>query len=120
MVAQALLGGGGPGDGGEVLGHSPLKSAPRALGLAAGESGQGRRNNGTGFLGYSGRISPPDGVARLPCIWKENCSDQFISVDSKGSVAQCDCWVTSYLAFSAISIGPVDGARKEYGGYEWI
>ena len=91
-------------------------------------------------------------VARLPCIWKENCSDQFISVDSKGSVAQCDCWVTSYpkyffgnilrepssrgcsrqalrdatlssdflngkrfldaLAFSAISIGPVDGTRK--------
>ena len=81
-------------------------------------------------------------------------------MDSKGSVAQCDCWVTSYpkyffgnilrepssrgcsrqalrdatlssdflngkrfldaLAFSAISIGPVDGARKEYGGYEWI
>jgi radical SAM protein with 4Fe4S-binding SPASM domain len=35
-------------------------------------------------------------VARLPCIWKENCSNQFISVDSKGSVAQCDCWVTSY------------------------
>jgi uncharacterized protein len=33
---------------------------------------------------------------RLPCIWKENCSNQFISVDSKGSVAQCDCWVTSY------------------------
>jgi len=30
------------------------------------------------------------------CIWKENCSDQFISVDSKGSVTQCDCWVTSY------------------------
>ena len=34
--------------------------------------------------------------ARLPCIWKENCSSQFISVDSKGTVAQCDCWVTSY------------------------
>ena len=34
--------------------------------------------------------------ARLPCIWKENCSNQFISIDSKGSVAQCDCWVTSY------------------------
>jgi hypothetical protein len=81
-------------------------------------------------------------------------------VDSKGSVAQCDCWATSYpkyffgnilrepgltrmlktsparrhfverlpqrealleaLAFSAISIGSVDGARKEYGGYEWV
>jgi len=35
-------------------------------------------------------------VARLPCIWKENCSNQFISVDAKGTVAQCDCWVTSY------------------------
>lgn len=34
--------------------------------------------------------------ARLPCIWKENCSNQFISVDAKGSVAQCDSWVTSY------------------------
>jgi uncharacterized protein len=34
--------------------------------------------------------------ARLPCIWKENCSNQFISVDARGTVAQCDCWVTSY------------------------
>jgi hypothetical protein len=39
--------------------------------------------------------------ARLPCIWKENCSNQFISVDSKGSVAQCDCWVTSYQNISS-------------------
>jgi uncharacterized protein len=34
--------------------------------------------------------------ARLPCIWKENCSNQFISVDARGTVAQCDCWVTSH------------------------
>lgn len=34
--------------------------------------------------------------AKLPCIWKENCSNQFVSIDSKGTVAQCDCWVTSY------------------------
>ncbi|MDF1858914.1 MAG: radical SAM protein [Verrucomicrobiales bacterium] len=34
--------------------------------------------------------------ARLPCIWKENCSNQFVSIDAKGTVAQCDCWVTSY------------------------
>jgi uncharacterized protein len=34
--------------------------------------------------------------ARLPCIWKENCSNQFISMDARGTVAQCDCWVTSY------------------------
>jgi uncharacterized protein len=56
--------------------------------------------------GYASGVSlgPFDGLinhftgkpARLPCIWKENCSNQFISVDSKGTVAQCDCWVTSY------------------------
>ena len=56
--------------------------------------------------GYTSGVSlgPFDGLinhftgkpARLPCIWKENCSNQFISVDSKGTVAQCDCWVTSY------------------------
>src|SRR5258708_13068806 len=34
--------------------------------------------------------------ARLPCIWKENCSNQFISADARGTVAQCDSWVTSY------------------------
>jgi hypothetical protein len=28
-ATEALLGGGGPGDGGEVLGHTPLKSYPR-------------------------------------------------------------------------------------------
>ena len=62
MVAQALLGGGGPGDGGEALGHSPLKSTARALGLAAGESSQGRRSNSAGSIDYLGRIAPPDGV----------------------------------------------------------
>jgi uncharacterized protein len=56
--------------------------------------------------GYTSGVSlgPFDGLinhftgepARLPCIWKENCSNQFISIDSKGTVAQCDCWVTSY------------------------
>jgi uncharacterized protein len=56
--------------------------------------------------GYSGGVSlgPFDALidhftgrpARLPCIWKENCSNQFISVDARGTVAQCDCWVTSY------------------------
>jgi len=30
-AAEALLGGGGQGDGGEVLGHSPLKSTHSAL-----------------------------------------------------------------------------------------
>jgi radical SAM protein with 4Fe4S-binding SPASM domain len=54
--------------------------------------------------GKGGTLGPFDSLidhftgepARLPCIWKENCSNQFISIDSKGSIAQCDCWVTSY------------------------
>jgi radical SAM protein with 4Fe4S-binding SPASM domain len=32
----------------------------------------------------------------LPCIWQSNCTDEFISIDARGHVAQCDCWVTSY------------------------
>ena len=32
----------------------------------------------------------------LPCIWQSNCVDEFISIDARGFVAQCDCWVTSY------------------------
>jgi radical SAM protein with 4Fe4S-binding SPASM domain len=34
--------------------------------------------------------------ARLPCIWGTNCADYFVSVDPRGHVAQCDCWVASY------------------------
>lgn len=32
----------------------------------------------------------------LPCIWRQNCTDEFVSIDARGYVAQCDCWVTSY------------------------
>jgi hypothetical protein len=35
-AAEALLGGSRPGDGGEVLGHPPLKSNPRARGESVG------------------------------------------------------------------------------------
>jgi uncharacterized protein len=35
-------------------------------------------------------------VSCLPCIWRENCADEFVSIDARGHVAQCDCWVTSY------------------------
>lgn len=34
--------------------------------------------------------------ACLPCIWGQNCADDFIAIDARGHVAQCDCWVTSY------------------------
>lgn len=37
--------------------------------------------------------------ALLPCIWGQNCADEFISIDARGYVAQCDCWVTSYPAY---------------------
>ena len=37
-----------------------------------------------------------DGGGCLPCIWQSNCADEFISIDARGYVAQCDCWVTSY------------------------
>jgi uncharacterized protein len=37
-----------------------------------------------------------DRNACLPCIWTKNCADEFIAIDARGNVAQCDCWVTSY------------------------
>ena len=36
------------------------------------------------------------GAAELPCTWGRNCTEDFICVDPRGYVAQCDCWVTSY------------------------
>jgi radical SAM protein with 4Fe4S-binding SPASM domain len=30
------------------------------------------------------------------CIWRDNCANEFICIDPRGHVAQCDCWVTSY------------------------
>jgi uncharacterized protein len=32
----------------------------------------------------------------LPCIWTDDCANHIVSIDARGSVAQCDCWVTSY------------------------
>ncbi|GAK53183.1 radical SAM domain protein [Candidatus Moduliflexus flocculans] len=34
--------------------------------------------------------------ACILCIWRENCADEFLCIDARGNVAQCDCWVTSY------------------------
>ena len=50
------------------------------------------------------RIGPLDELLKtflgegacLPCIWRQNCTDEFVSIDARGYVAQCDCWVTSY------------------------
>ena len=40
-----------------------------------------------------------EGNARLPCIWRDNCVNEFVCLDPKGNVAQCDCWVASYPDF---------------------
>jgi uncharacterized protein len=37
-----------------------------------------------------------EGGAGLPCIWRDNCSNEFLCIDPGGNVAQCDCWVASY------------------------
>jgi uncharacterized protein len=37
-----------------------------------------------------------NGGGCLPCIWRENCVNEFICIDARGHVSQCDCWVTSY------------------------
>jgi uncharacterized protein len=33
------------------------------------------------------------------CIWREDCSNEFVCIDPDGNVAQCDCWVSSYPKF---------------------
>lgn len=35
----------------------------------------------------------------LVCGMRGDCSRQFFSIDPKGNVSQCDCWVTSYPEF---------------------
>lgn len=54
--------------------------------------------------------------AQLPCIWQQNCANEFISIDARGRTALCDCWVTSYPehgfgnAFQAGSLSEMLGA----------
>lgn len=36
------------------------------------------------------------GNQNLLCIWRDNCVNEFVCVDPRGHIAQCDCWVTSY------------------------
>lgn len=50
------------------------------------------------------KVGPFDALLRhfsqepttLPCIWGDNCANMLVSIDARGDVAQCDCWVTSY------------------------
>ena len=40
-----------------------------------------------------------NGVKDLMCIWQDNCVNDFVCIDPRGHVAQCDCWVSSYPEF---------------------
>lgn len=32
----------------------------------------------------------------LPCIWHENCANEFVCIDPQGGLSLCDCWVSSF------------------------
>jgi radical SAM protein with 4Fe4S-binding SPASM domain len=80
----------------------------RSLGLNVDELGQFLAELADVWLerGYNEgvKVGPIDELVKtftggngcLPCIWQANCADEFISIDARGFVAQCDCWVTSY------------------------
>jgi radical SAM protein with 4Fe4S-binding SPASM domain len=53
-----------------------------------------------------------NGGGCLPCIWQSNCADEFISIDARGYVAQCDCWVTSYPEYFFGNIFERDSLKK--------
>ncbi|MGW8193943.1 MAG: radical SAM protein [Desulforhopalus sp.] len=52
----------------------------------------------------------------VPCFWQANCANNFICVDPRGNVSQCDCWVASYpeMHFGNIFSAPsLDNLLKE-------
>jgi uncharacterized protein len=57
-----------------------------------------------------------DGNGCLPCIWQANCADEFISIDARGFVAQCDCWVTSYPDYFFGNIFETDSLARMLKG----
>ena len=60
-----------------------------------------RGRNGGVRLGPFDKLSNYfiDGNKDLLCIWRDNCANDFVCIDPRGHVAQCDCWVTSYPEF---------------------
>ena len=39
------------------------------------------------------------GNKNLLCIWQDNCANEFVCIDPRGYVSQCDCWAASYPEF---------------------
>ncbi len=87
---------GGPGQGGDTLAAEPLTRFLLELldtWLETAFEGGFRLGPFDALLDtFAGRS------AQLPCIWQPNCANEFAAIDARGSVALCDCWVTSYPA----------------------
>jgi radical SAM protein with 4Fe4S-binding SPASM domain len=89
---------GGPGEGGETLDPVRLSSFLTAL---IGRWAAHDRQRGLRLAPFNELVNHFVGrPARLPCIWQPNCANEFISIDARGDVALCDCWVTSYPEYA--------------------
>ncbi len=88
---------GGPGEGAGPLDPRELSGFLVRLLEIFMERGWGR---GVRVAPFSALIDLFSGrQAQLPCIWQPNCANEFLSIDPRGEVALCDCWVTSYPDF---------------------
>lgn len=105
---------GGPGEGGDTLAPAPLAHFLTELmdvWMARGFD-QGVQLGPFNELLNAFRGRP----SRLPCIWQQNCANEFISIDARGQTALCDCWVTSYPehafgnAFASTSLSEMLGS----------
>ena len=89
---------GGPGEGGETLDPTPLSAFLTAL---IERWATRDRQRGLRLAPFSELLNHFVGrPSRLPCIWQPNCANEFISIDARGDVALCDCWVTSYPEYA--------------------
>jgi radical SAM protein with 4Fe4S-binding SPASM domain len=105
---------GGPGHGGDTLDARPLSVFLVGLLDAWMERGfdRGVRLGPFDQLveAYAGR------PARLPCIWQPNCANEFLTIDARGNVALCDCWVTSYPEYRFGNVFDSTGLSALLGG----
>jgi radical SAM protein with 4Fe4S-binding SPASM domain len=97
---------GGPGHGGGTLAPEPLS---RFLIDLLGRWMAHHYERGVRLAPFAELVNHYLGrPARLPCIWQPNCADEFVTIDARGQVALCDCWVASYpdYAFGNVFTSP--------------
>jgi radical SAM protein with 4Fe4S-binding SPASM domain len=89
---------GGPGEGGDTLDAGALSAFLVDL---LDRWASSYRDRGLRLAPFVELINQYVGrPARLPCIWQPNCADEFVTIDARGQVALCDCWVTSYPQYA--------------------